>query len=90
MITMHLTANAETIDRLVNQGALLLEAFHAEHENGPTGCEAEFLRGEFSGWRSTLHTEYHDCAEEIVNRVLTRTGLRIPSGEIGARGARSS
>lgn len=79
---MHLMANAETIDRLVEQGSLLLRAFHAEHKNGPTGCEAAFLRGEFAGWRSTLHTEYHACAEEIVDRVLTRTGLRIPSGEI--------
>lgn len=87
---MHLTANAETIDRLVEQGSLLLQAFHAAHKNGPTGCEAEFLRGEFAGWRSTLHTEYHDCAEEIVDRVLSKTGLPIPAREIGSSGARSS
>ncbi|HEY4933959.1 MAG TPA: hypothetical protein VII23_20535 [Terriglobales bacterium] len=87
---MHLTANAETIDRLVEQGALLLQAFHAEHENGPAGCEAEFLRGEFAGWRSTLHTQYHDCAEEIVDRVLTKTGLPIPSGYIAADVGRPS
>ena len=74
---MRLVANAETIDRLVEQGALLLQAFHTEHENG--GPEAEFLRGELSGWRSTLHTEYHECAEQIVDRVLAKTGLPIPS-----------
>lgn len=82
MITMHLTANAETIDRLVDQGALLLKAFHAKHKDDPTGSQAEFLRGEFTGWRSTIHTEYHGCAEEIVDRVLTETGLPIPAGEI--------
>ena len=87
---MHLIANTETIDRLVDQGSLLLQAFHAEHKNGPTGHAAEFLRGEFTGWRSTLHTEYHDCAEEIVDRVLSETGLSIPAGEAGTGVARSS
>ena len=82
---MRLMANAETIDRLVDQGALLLQAFHAGHKNGPAGPEAEFLRGELAGWRSTLHTEYHDCAEQIVDRVRTKTGLSIPSCETDAR-----
>lgn len=79
---MHLVANGETIDRLVDQGTLLLRAYHAEHKDGSAGVEAEFLRGEFSGWRSTLHTEYHECAEEIVDRVLAKTGLSVPSCEI--------
>ena len=82
MTIIHLIANAETLDRLVKQGALILRAFHAKHKNNPAGSEAEFLRGEFTGWRSTLHTEYHDCAEEIVGRVGTRTGLPFPTGEI--------
>jgi hypothetical protein len=82
MIAMRLTANQETIDRLVEQGGLLLKAFHAEYENDPTGHEAEFLRGNFTGWRSTLHTQYHDCAEEIVDRVLTKTCLPIPAGKM--------
>ena len=86
---MHLIANAETIDRLVDQGALLLKAFHAEHRNDSTGNKAEFLRGEFCGWRSTLHTEYHDCAEEIVDRVVSQTGLPIPAGEIETGSARA-
>ena len=81
---MRLVANAETIDRLVDQGALLLQAFHAEHKNGAAGPEAEFLRGELAGWRSTLHTEYHECAEQIVDRVRTKTGLSIPSCETDA------
>lgn len=76
---MHLVANAETIDRLVEQGALLLQAFHAEYDKDPVGCDADFLRGEFTGWRSTIHVEYHECAEEIVDRVLIQTGLPIPS-----------
>jgi len=83
MTTMHLIANTETIDRLVEQGVDFSRAFHAEFEKDPTGPEAQFLRGEFSGWRSTLHTEYHDGAEEIVDRVLTETRLPIPTGEIG-------
>lgn len=77
---MRLFQNEETIDRLVAQGDLLLKAFHAEYENGPTGHEAEFLRGELAGWCSTLHTLYHDCAEEIVDRVRAKTCLPIPVG----------
>ena len=46
---MHLIANAETIDRLVEQGVNFSKAFHAEFEKDPTGPEAQFLRGEFSG-----------------------------------------
>ena len=75
---MHLTANMETIDRLVEQGASILRSFHAQHENNPSGSEAEFLRGEFTGWRNTIHTEYHDDAEEIVDRVLAKTALPVP------------
>ena len=81
---MRLTANAETIDRLVDQGCLILRAFHTKHKKDPAGSGAEFLRGEFAGWRNTLHTEYHDGAEEIVDRVLIETGLAIPEG--GMRG----
>jgi len=87
---MHLVANTETIDRLVEQGVDFSKAFHAEYEKDPTGPEAQFLRGEFSGWRRTLHTEYHDGAEEIVARVLTETRLPIPAGEIGIDVARAS
>ena len=45
---MHLIANAETIDRLVEQGVDFAKAFHAEFEKDPTGPETQFLRGEFS------------------------------------------
>ena len=83
---MHLIANQETIDRLVRQGVLLSEAFHAEYQRNPTGHEADFLRGNFTGWRSTIHTLYHDCAEEIVDRVLAQTHVPIPAGEVGSAG----
>ena len=46
MRTMHLMQNAETINRLVTQGELLLKTFHAEYEKDPAGCETEFLRGD--------------------------------------------
>ena len=79
---MHLALqNAETISRLVEQGELLLKTFHAESEKDPAGVETEFARGELIGWRSTLHTLYRDCAEDIVNRVITRTHLIIPNCE---------
>jgi len=81
VITMHLIANEETIDRLVVQGVSLLQAFHAQHYNDPRGNESEFLRGSFAGWRSTLHTEYHSGAEEIVDRAVAKSGLSIPRGE---------
>jgi hypothetical protein len=80
--TMHLALqNAETINRLVEQGEFLLKSFHDEHQNDPAGAETEFARGELIGWRSTLHTLYRDYAEDIVNRVVTRTRLTIPDGE---------
>jgi hypothetical protein len=76
--------NAETIKRLVEQGEFLLKTFHAESEKDPAGVETEFARGELKGWRTTLHTMYRDCAEDIVNRVSTRTRLTIPDGEVPA------
>ena len=80
---MHLALqNAETISRLVEQGELLLKTFHAESEKDPAGVETEFARGELKGWRSTLHTLYRDCAEDIVNRVIIRTHLIIPNSEV--------
>ncbi len=74
--------NAETINRLVEQGELLLRTFHAEHEKDSAGVETEFARGELMGWRSTLHTLYRDYGEDIVNRVITRTRLSLPDGEV--------
>jgi len=80
---MHLIANEETIDRLVAQGVLLLQAFHAKHYNDPRGTESEFLRGSFAGWRSALHTEYHEGGEEIVDRAVAKSGLSITDAETG-------
>jgi len=70
--------NAETIDRLVIQGELLLKSFHAEYKKDPPGRKTEFLCGKIAGWRDTLHTLYHGCAEEIVDRVVVKTCLSIP------------
>jgi hypothetical protein len=82
---MHLALqNAETINRLVEQGAFLLKSFHDEHQKDPAGMETEFARGELIGWRSTLHTLYRDCAEDIVTRVVTRTRLSIPDVEVAS------
>jgi hypothetical protein len=79
MLPMPLMKNAETINRLVTQGKSLLKRFHAEYEKDPAGRETEFFRGDFTGWRDTLHTLYHDCAEEIVDRVRANTCLTIPT-----------
>src|ERR1022692_3260634 len=78
MITMYLMQNKETIDRLVAQGEFLLKTFHAGYQEEPAGYNTEFLCGKLSGWRNTLHTLYHDCAEEIVDRVVAKTCLAIP------------
>ena len=75
---MRLMQNAETINRLVAQGEFLLKSFHAEYKKDPAGYQTEFLRGDLAGWRDTLHTLYHDCAEEIVDRVVAKTRLAIP------------
>jgi hypothetical protein len=82
MTTMHLLQNAETIDRLVTQGGLLLKTYHAEYDKDPASFHAEFLRGDFAGWRSTVHTLYGDCAQEIIDRVLSKTRLAIPGDEM--------
>ena len=80
---MHLALqNAETISRLVEQGESLLKTFHAECEKDPAGWNTEFARGNLMGWRSTLHTLYHNSAEDIVSRVVIRTRLTIPDGEV--------
>ena len=79
---MHLLQNAETIDRLVTQGGLLLKTYHAEYDRNPASFHAEFLRGDFAGWRSTVHTLYGDCAEEIIERVLMQTSLANPGNEM--------
>ena len=85
---MHLALqNAETINRLVEQGEFLLKSFHDEYLNDPAGMETEFARGELIGWRSTLHTLYHDYAEDIVTRLVARTHLPIPDGEVPRRAA---
>jgi hypothetical protein len=84
-IAVRLIANQETIDRLVKQGVLFSQAFYAEYERNPSGHEADFLRGNFTGWRSTIHILYHECAEEIVDRVLAQTHMPIPA-EIGSAG----
>jgi hypothetical protein len=84
-VTMHLALqNAETINRLVEQGEFLLKSFHDENQKDPAGMETEFARGELIGWRSTLHTLYRENAEEIVNRVIDRTRLTIPGGEVSS------
>lgn len=75
---MLLMQNAETVDRLVNQGEFILKTYHAECEKDPAGHKTEFLRGNLVGWRETLHTLYHDDAEEIVDRVVAKTRLDIP------------
>jgi hypothetical protein len=80
MMDVLLQQNAETINRLIDQGVLLLKAFHAECD--PAGPEAEFLRGDITRWRSTLHTLYGGNAEQIVDRVVTRTGLPFPTGNV--------
>jgi hypothetical protein len=80
---MHLAnQNAETIHRLVEQGELLLKTFHAEYTRDASGVRTEFARGELAGWRSTLHTLFHDYGEDVVNRVVTKTRLRIPDSAV--------
>ena len=81
---MLLMQNTETINRLVTQGEFILKTYHAEHEKDPAGDESEFLRGNLAGWRETLHTLYHDDAEEIVERVAAKTHLDVPDSRGGS------
>ncbi len=87
---MHLALqNAETINRLVEQGAFLLKSFREEQLKDPAGMETEFARGELIGWRSTLHTLYRDYAEDIVERVVIKTGLSVPDDEVPSGATRA-
>ncbi len=80
---MHLALqNAETLNRFVEQGETLLKSFHDEHQKRPASVEAEFARGELIGWRRTLHILYGKYAEDIVNRVVARTRLSLPEGDV--------
>jgi hypothetical protein len=88
MATMHLALqNAETINRLVEQGELLLKTFHAEREREPAGWNSEFMLGKLVGWRNTLQILYRDYAEDIVARVVARTDLSFPEGEVPSSAA---
>lgn len=75
---MQVLQNAETIARPVDRGGLLLEAFHSEHQNNPPGHKGEFLPGNFAGWRSTTHTLYSECSEELVERVRADSYSALP------------
>ena len=75
---MLLMQNAETINRLLEQGEFILKTYHAEYEKDPAGHKTEFLRGNLAGWHETLHTLYHDGAEEIVKSVVAKTRLDVP------------
>jgi hypothetical protein len=80
---MQVLQNAETIDRFVDRGILPLEVFHSKHQNSPAGHKAEFLRGNFAGWRSTTPTLYSDCSEDLVQRVRANCYLALPRGVMG-------
>ena len=63
MIPMLLMQNAETINRLVNQGEFILKTYHAEYEKDPAGGETEFLRG----LRWTLSCANSMCSLSVRN-----------------------
>jgi hypothetical protein len=67
MIDVLRQQNAETIHRLIEQGVLLLRAYHAEYESDPAGPEAEFLRGT-SQAGAILYTR---CTTEAPKKSLT-------------------
>lgn len=83
MPAMQIFENAETIDRLVAQGEVLLKALHAVNENDLTGHHAEILKGELAGWCSTLHTLYRDHADSVVERARAKASLPVPLGSSG-------
>lgn len=79
---MQLMQNAETIDRLVRLGESVLTTYHVEYDKDPASFHAEFLRGDFAGWRNTIHALYGDCSQEILDRVSAKTRLTIPGAEM--------
>jgi hypothetical protein len=51
-------ANAETVDRLTQQLAWFLRAFHEEQQGSGVSREAEFWRGNFAGMKRAVFAIY--------------------------------
>jgi hypothetical protein len=84
----NMSPNAETITRLVEQAASLLENYHAESKRSAASRETEFWRGNISGFR---HAVREICGQEVIHGALAdvrkKTSLEIPPiGELDSCG----
>jgi hypothetical protein len=80
--------DSASIDRLVQQFAYMLKAYHEECEKNPLSREAEFWRGNITGLRYTIGAILgQGVRSEFLHRLRQVTGLGIPhAGQMDAQG----
>lgn len=81
-------ANAASVDRLTQQLAWFLKAFHAERHKGGSSRETEFWRGNFAGMKRAMFAIYGEAVKnEVLDRLRQTTNLPIPHrGPLGLSG----
>ena len=84
MTTIHLSAAERRNHQSPGRAGRIAseDPFTLSARKTPVGWNTEFVLGELIGWRSTLHSLYRDCAEDIVAHVVARTDLTFPAGEV--------
>jgi len=70
--------NPEDLLRLTEQGEFLLRSYQSERLKDRTSRDAEFWRGEFTGFRSTLEIIYGRGVHTDVMKRLRDAGFKIP------------
>lgn len=82
-------ANAETVDRLTQQLAWFLKAFHEERQKSGTSPQAEFWRGNFAGMKRAMFAIYGEAVkDDVMDRLRRTTKLPIPHrGPLSLAGA---
>lgn len=71
--------DSRIIERLVEDGEMILKVFHQEYSQNPTSRETEFWRGKIAGYRTTLHAIYgRKITEDILDKLREKANLPIP------------
>ena len=79
--------NPDELLRLTEHGEFLLRSYQSERLKDRTSRDAEFWRGEFTGFRSTLELIYGRGVHADVMRRLRDAGFKIPhSGLMDSNG----
>ncbi len=67
------------MERLLQDGEMVLKLFHQEYSQNPASRETEFWRGKVAGYRTTLFAIYgRKITDEILDKLREKTKLPIP------------